>query len=64
MFIDLAVLFFLEGLMICIVETQYWDPEGWREVYPRAYKLHKVCCCVVLCCVVLCCVAPVPVPEP
>jgi hypothetical protein len=23
-FVDLAVLFFLEGLMICIVETQYW----------------------------------------
>ena len=58
MFIDLAVLFFLEGLMICIVETQYWDPEGWREVYPRAYKLHKVCC------VVLCCVAPVTVTVP
>ena len=63
-FIDLAVLFYLEGLMICIVETQYWDPESWREVYPRAYKIHKVCvflcfamlCCVVLCCVVLCCV--------
>ena len=42
MFIDLAVLFFLEGLMICIVETQYWDPESWREAYPRAYKIHKL----------------------
>jgi len=42
MFIDLAVLFFLEGLMICIVETQYWDPETWREAYPRAYKIHKL----------------------
>ena len=41
-FIDLAVLFFLEGLMICIVETQYWDPETWREAYPRAYKIHKL----------------------
>jgi len=41
-FIDLAVLFYLEGLMICIVETQYWDPETWREAYPRAYKLHKL----------------------
>ena len=41
-FVDLAVLFYLEGLMICIVETQYWDPESWRDVYPRAYKLHKL----------------------
>eukprot|EP01034_Spumella_vulgaris_P024936 gene24936-31334_t len=29
----LTVLFFLEGLMIAIVGTQYWDPETFREVH-------------------------------
>jgi len=38
----LANLFFLEGLMIAVVATQYWDPELWKDVYPRAYKLHKL----------------------
>jgi hypothetical protein len=38
----LTILFYLEGLMIAIVATQYWDPETWREVYPRAYMLHKL----------------------
>lgn len=38
----LGLLFYLEGLMIAIVATQYWDPETFREVYPRAYKLHKL----------------------
>lgn len=38
----LGILFYLEGLMIAIVATQYWDPETFREVYPRAYKLHKL----------------------
>lgn len=38
----LVVLFYLEGLMIAIVGTQYWDPEVFRNVYPRAYKLHRV----------------------
>jgi len=41
-FFDLTLLFYLEGLMICIVETQFWDPESWRDVYPRAYRLHKL----------------------
>jgi hypothetical protein len=38
----LGLLFYLEGLMIAIVGTQYWDPEVFREVYPRAYKLHRL----------------------
>ncbi len=38
----LTVLFYLEGLMIAVVATQYWDPETFRNVYPRAYHLHKV----------------------
>jgi hypothetical protein len=39
--ITLTCLFYLEGLMIAIVGTQYWDPEQFREVYPRAYEMHK-----------------------
>ncbi|RYH15059.1 hypothetical protein EON65_32445 [archaeon] len=38
----MVILFFLEGLMIAIVATQYWDPETWRDVYPRAYAMHKL----------------------
>eukprot|EP01039_Chlorochromonas_danica_P000389 gene389-422_t len=38
----LGILFYLEGLMIAIVATQYWDPETFRDVYPRAYKIHKL----------------------
>lgn len=38
----LTLLFYLEGMMIAIVATQYWDPETFRDVYPRAYKLHKL----------------------
>lgn len=38
----LTALFYLEGLMIAIVGTQYWDPETFREVYPRAYKIHRM----------------------
>jgi hypothetical protein len=41
-FIALTVLFYLEGLMIAIVTTQYWDKETFREVYPRAYKIHEL----------------------
>jgi hypothetical protein len=37
----LTVLFYLEGLMIAIVGTQYWDPEQFRDAYPRAYEMHK-----------------------
>lgn len=40
--LDLIFLFYLEGLMIAIVATQYWDPETWKDVYPRAYKIHKL----------------------
>jgi len=38
----MANLFFLEGLMIAIVGTQYWDPEAFQHAYPRAYKVHKL----------------------
>jgi hypothetical protein len=38
----LTLLFYLEGLMICIVSTQYWDPEDFRESHPRAFALHKL----------------------
>lgn len=38
----LTLLFYLEGLMICIVATQFWDPESFRETHPRAYKMHKL----------------------
>lgn len=37
----LTILFYLEGLMIAIVGTQYWDPETFKDVYPRAYAIHK-----------------------
>jgi len=40
--VTLTILFYLEGLMIAIVGSQYWDPEMFREVYPRAYKVHKL----------------------
>jgi hypothetical protein len=36
----LVLLFYLEGLMICIVATQYWDPESFKDTHPRAYQLH------------------------
>jgi len=38
----LGVLFYLEGLMIAIVGTQYWDRESFRELYPNAYALHEL----------------------
>ena len=40
--VALFILFYLEGLMIAIAATQYWDPEQWRECYPRAYDVHKL----------------------
>lgn len=36
----LVILYYLEGLMIAIVGTQYWDPETFKEAYPRAYSIH------------------------
>jgi hypothetical protein len=38
----LVLLYYLEGLMIAIVATQYWDPETFREVYPTAYRVHQL----------------------
>lgn len=36
----LTLLFYLEGLMICVVATQYWDPEEFKISHPRAYAMH------------------------
>lgn len=41
-FLVMSLLFYLEGLMIAIVATQYWDKETWKEVYPRAYMTHEL----------------------
>jgi hypothetical protein len=41
-FCVLTLLFYLEGLMIAIVATQYWDKETFKDVYPRAYRLHEL----------------------
>jgi len=41
-FMVLTILFYLEGLMIAIVATQYWDKETWKQCYPRAYMLHEI----------------------
>ena len=41
-FAVLTLLFYLEGMMIAIVCTQYWDRETFKEAYPRAYLLHKI----------------------
>ena len=41
-FLVLILLFYLEGLMIAIVATQYWDKETWKDVYPRAYMVHEI----------------------
>lgn len=38
----LTLLFYLEGLMIAIVATQYWDRETFKDAYPRAYRLHEI----------------------
>ena len=41
-FMVMSILFYLEGLMIAIVETQYWDKETWKQCYPRAYMTHEI----------------------
>jgi hypothetical protein len=38
----LTILFYLEGLMIAIVATQFWDRDTFKHAYPRAYKLHEL----------------------
>ena len=38
----LLMLYYLEGLIIAIVGTQYWDPEAFREAYPNAFALHQL----------------------
>ena len=38
----LTLLFYLEGLMICIVATQYWDRESFRVSHPRAFMMHEL----------------------
>jgi hypothetical protein len=32
----------LEGMMIAIVGTQYWDLMVFMELYPRAYEVHRL----------------------
>lgn len=41
-FVALTVLFYLEGMMIAIVATQYWNRETWKTAYPRCYRLHEI----------------------
>jgi hypothetical protein len=41
-FCFLVLLFYLEGLMIAVVATQYWEKESFKEAYPRAYMLHEL----------------------
>jgi len=41
-FVFMTLLFYLEGLMICIVATQFWDRETFKQLYPRAYMLHEI----------------------
>ncbi len=38
----LLLLYYLEGLIIAIVGTQYWDPETFHEAYPNAFVLHQL----------------------
>jgi len=38
----LTMLFFLEGVTIAIVGTQYWDKETFITAYPNAYILHEL----------------------
>lgn len=42
LFVLLVWLYYLEGLIIAIVGTQYWDPETFREAYPNAFALHQL----------------------
>jgi hypothetical protein len=42
LFFCLTMLYFLEGLMIAIVGTQYWDKETFKFAYPGAYKVHEL----------------------
>jgi hypothetical protein len=41
-FISLTILFYLEGLMICLVAVQYYDRESFKESYPGAYVIHEI----------------------
>ena len=41
-FFTMGILFYLEGLMIAIVGTQYWDPSVFKDAYPRAYEVHRL----------------------
>jgi hypothetical protein len=34
----MCILIYLEGLIIAIVSTQYWDLTVFKKVYPRATK--------------------------
>ena len=32
----------MQGMMIAIVVTQYWDKGSFEDVYKSAYKLHDI----------------------
>jgi len=40
--ITMTILFYLEGLMIALVATQYWDKETFKEAYPSAWACHEL----------------------
>jgi hypothetical protein len=40
--VTMCILFYLEGLMIAVVGTQYWDLTVFKEVYQRAYEVHRL----------------------
>ncbi len=40
--VTMILLFYLEGLMIAVVTTQYWDKESFKEAFPQAYALHDL----------------------
>lgn len=41
-FLAMSILFYLEGIMIAIVATQYYDKESFKQTFPRAYAIHEL----------------------
>ncbi len=40
--LTLALLFYLEGVMIAVAATTDWDRQSWKTAYPRAYAVHEL----------------------
>ena len=40
--LSLTLLFYLEGLMVAIAGTQYWDRDMFKEDFPMAFSLHEL----------------------